>query len=52
MLQAMRIQAYPVEIEKQMRNFYNSLSEKPRRCYAAVEATKLVPQPLNVTNNS
>ena len=37
----MRIPVYPAEIEEQMRNFYNSLSEKQRRCYAAVEATKL-----------
>ena len=39
-LQAMKIKAYPPEIEKRMRNFYNSLSEKDRRRYAAVEATK------------
>lgn len=37
----MRIQAYTPEIEAQMRNFYNSLSEKDRRRYAAVEASKL-----------
>ena len=37
----MKIQAYPPEIESQMRNFYNSLSEKDRRRYAAVEVTKL-----------
>lgn len=37
----MTIQAYPPEIETQMRNFYNSLSEKDRRRYAAIEATKL-----------
>jgi hypothetical protein len=34
-------QAYPEEIEEQMLNFYNSLSEKDRRRYAAIEATKL-----------
>ena len=37
----MRIQAYSPEIEAQMRNFYNSLSEQHRRRYAAVEASKL-----------
>jgi hypothetical protein len=37
----MRIQAYTAEIEAQMRNFYNSLSEQHRRRYAAVEALKL-----------
>lgn len=37
----MIIQAYPPEIEQQMRNFYNSLSEKDRRRYAAIEVTKL-----------
>ena len=37
----MRIQAYSKEIEAQMLNFYNSLSEKDRRRYAAIEATKL-----------
>ncbi len=37
----MTIQAYPPEIEVQMRNFYNSLSEKDRRRYAAIEVTKL-----------
>lgn len=40
MLQSMRIQACTSEIEAQMRNFYNSLSEKHRRRYAAVEASK------------
>jgi len=34
-------QAYPQEIETQMLNFYTSLSEKDRRRYAAIEATKL-----------
>jgi len=37
----MKIQAYPIEIEAQMLNFYKSLSEKDRRRYAAIEASKL-----------
>ncbi len=37
----MKIQPYSAEIEAQMRNFYNSLSEKDRRRYAAIEAAKL-----------
>jgi len=37
----MIIAAYPTEIESQMLDFYNSLSEKDRRRYAAIEATKL-----------
>ena len=37
----MRIKAYSAEIETQMLNFYNSLSEKDRRRYAAIEASKL-----------
>ena len=37
----MKIQPYSVNIEAQMRNFYNSLSEKDRRRYAAIEAIKL-----------
>ena len=32
---------YPKEIEKQMSNLYKSLSEKDRRRYAGIEATKL-----------
>jgi len=32
---------YPKTIEQQMADFYNSLSEKDRRRYAAIEATKL-----------
>ena len=32
---------YTAEIERQMKTFYNSLSEKDRRRYAAVEAAKL-----------
>lgn len=35
------MQAYPPEVETQMQRFYNSLSEKDRRRYAAVEALKL-----------
>ena len=35
------MQTYDAEIEGQMANFYRSLSEKDRRRYAAVEATKL-----------
>lgn len=37
----MKITAYSPKIEAQMLNFYNSLSEKDRRRYAAIEATKL-----------
>jgi hypothetical protein len=37
----MKIQTYSANIEAQMCNFYNSLSEKDRRRYAAIEATKL-----------
>ena len=33
--------AYDVRVERQMVNFYGSLSEKDRRRYAAVEAAKL-----------
>ena len=32
---------YPAEIEEQMQRFYQSLSEKDRRRYAAIEAQKL-----------
>lgn len=37
----MRIEPYLPEIEEQMRNFYQTLSEKDRRRYAAIEARKL-----------
>jgi len=37
----MKITKYAPEVEAQMRNFYHSLSEKDRRRYAAIEATKL-----------
>ena len=33
--------AYEARVERQMVNFYGSLSEKDRRRYAAVEAAKL-----------
>jgi hypothetical protein len=35
------MQTYSVQVERQMANFYGSLSEKDRRRYAAVEAAKL-----------
>lgn len=37
----MKIPSYSENIEVQMFNFYNSLSEKDRRRYAAIEAIKL-----------
>jgi len=37
----MLIKPYPQKIEEQMRKFYNSLSEKDKRPYAAIEANKL-----------
>lgn len=37
----MKINPYPPEIEAIMRDFYQSLSEKDRRRYAAIEAKKL-----------
>jgi len=37
----MKTEPYPPEIEAQMCNFYQSLSEKDRRRYAAIEAKKL-----------
>jgi hypothetical protein len=33
--------SYPRAVEQQMQNFFDSLSEKDRRRYAAVEAAKL-----------
>ena len=36
-----KLAPYGEEIEEQMRNLYQSLSEKDRRRYAAVEAKKL-----------
>ncbi len=35
------MQTYPGEIEVQMQRYYESLSEKDRRRYAAIEAVKL-----------
>ncbi len=35
------MQPYSLQVEQQMRRFYESLSEKDRRRYAAVEAFKL-----------
>lgn len=32
---------YPANVERQMKEFYESLNEKDRRRYAAVEASKL-----------
>jgi hypothetical protein len=37
----MKIQTYSANIEVQMCNFYNSLSEKDHRRYVAIEATNL-----------
>ncbi len=37
----MKIEPYTKEIEQQMQIFYKSLSEKDKRRYAAIEATKL-----------
>ena len=37
----MAITAYPCEVETQMKALYESLNEKDRRRYAAVEAMKL-----------
>jgi hypothetical protein len=36
-----RVKPYPGEVESQMKAFFDSLSEKDRRRYAAVEAVKL-----------
>ncbi|NJK53099.1 MAG: hypothetical protein HC936_10315 [Leptolyngbyaceae cyanobacterium SU_3_3] len=35
------MQPYPAQIEAQMQRCYQSLSEKDRRRYAAIEAVKL-----------
>ena len=40
-LWTMKIDPYSAEVEAQMLNFYQSLSEKDRRRYAAIEAKKL-----------
>jgi hypothetical protein len=37
----MMITPYPKEVESQMKTLYESLSEKDRRRYAAIEAAKL-----------
>jgi hypothetical protein len=37
----MSIMKYPARVEQRMKRFYESLSEKDRRRYAAVEAYKL-----------
>ena len=37
----MAIQLYTSEVEEQMRSFYLSLSERDRRRYAGLEASKL-----------
>ena len=37
----MRIAAYPPDVERQMKELYESLNEKDRRRYAGVEASKL-----------
>ncbi len=36
-----QLRPYPPEIEEMMRIFYQSLSEKERRRYAAIEALKI-----------
>lgn len=35
------MEGYPAEIEQQMQRYYQSLSEKDSRRYAAIEAVKL-----------
>lgn len=37
----MHVEPYPPDIEKHMKALYESLSEKDRRRYAAIEAQKL-----------
>lgn len=37
----MRLREYPADVERQMVALYESLSEKDRRRYAAIEALKL-----------
>lgn len=37
----MRVNPYPPEIEQRMKTLYESLNEKDRRQYAAIEAAKL-----------
>jgi hypothetical protein len=40
-MEAFLMLEYSADIERQMKSFYDSLSEKDRRRYAAVEAAKL-----------
>jgi hypothetical protein len=35
------MEAYPVDVERKMKRFFDWLSEKDRRRYAAIEAAKL-----------
>lgn len=35
------MQSYPLAVEQQMQRFYQSLNERDRRRYAAIEALKL-----------
>jgi hypothetical protein len=37
----MRVEPYPSEVECRMKGLYESLNEKDRRRYAAIEAAKL-----------
>ena len=37
----MRVEPYPPEVERQMKALHDSLNEKDRRRYAAIEAAKL-----------
>lgn len=37
----MRVPSYPSEVERRMKTLYDSLNEKDRRRYAAIEADKL-----------
>ena len=37
----MRVEPYPWEVERQMKGLYESLNERDRRRYAAIESTKL-----------
>ena len=37
----MLIKAYPVAVQERMKSLYESLNEKDRRQYAAIEANKL-----------
>ncbi len=37
----MHVEPYPVDVEEQMKTLFESLNEKDRRRYAAIEAKKL-----------